>query len=49
MELSRFLLKAMEFGLLGTSSALATAQAAESLIVSIAKVGLTALIDEATG
>lgn len=49
VELSRFFLKASEFGVLRTASDLATAQAAESLIVSIAKVGLTALIDEATG
>jgi hypothetical protein len=49
VELCRFLLKAREFGLLSSRPDLMTAQAAESLIVSIAKVGLTALIDEATG
>jgi hypothetical protein len=49
VELCRFLLKAREYSLLRSTAELATAQAAESLIVSIAKVGLTALIDEATG
>jgi len=42
-------LKAREFGLLGTDPELRYAQAAESLIISIANVGLIALIDEATG
>jgi hypothetical protein len=49
VEFCRFLLKAREFGVLRQQSDLATAQAAEGLIVSIAKVGVTALIDEATG
>jgi hypothetical protein len=49
VELCRFLLKAREFGLLRNRLDAAYAQAAESLIVSIAKVGVAALIDEATG
>lgn len=49
VEACRFLLKAREFGVLRTRSHFAAAQAAEALIVSISKVGVTALIDEATG
>jgi hypothetical protein len=49
VELCRFLLKAREFGLLRNRLDAAFAQAAEALIVSIAKVGVAALIDEATG
>jgi hypothetical protein len=49
VELCRFLLKAREFGLLRNRIDIALAQAAEALIVSIAKVGVAALIDEATG
>jgi len=43
------LLKAREYGLIGTPAEMRYAQAAESLIISIANVGLIALIDEATG
>lgn len=42
-------LKAREFGLLSTDPELRYAQAAESLIISLANVALIALIDEATG
>lgn len=49
VELCRFLLKAREYGLLRNKSDFISAQAAEGLIVSIAKVGVAALIDEATG
>ena len=49
VELCRFLLKAREFGLLRQKPDFVSAQAAEALIVSIAKVGVAALIDEATG
>ena len=49
VEACRFLLKAREFGVLRTRPDLSAAQAAEALIVSISKVGVTALIDEATG
>jgi hypothetical protein len=49
VELCRFFLKAREFGLLHSREGIAYAQAAESLIVSIAKVGVAAIIDEATG
>jgi P63C domain len=49
VEMCRFILKAREFGLLASQYESAIAQAAESFIVSIAKVGLAALIDEATG
>lgn len=45
----RLLLKAREFGILKATQALRYAQAAESLVVSLANVGLAALIDEATG
>lgn len=44
----RFLLKAREYGLLDRQQT-KLAQVAESIIVSIANVGLAALIDEATG
>jgi hypothetical protein len=45
----RFILKGREYGLLKSSTEFKLAQAAESVIVSIANVGLVALIDEATG
>lgn len=47
--LCRFLLKARELGILRNLKELRYAQAAESLVVSLANVGLAALIDEATG
>jgi hypothetical protein len=47
--LCRFLLKARELGTLRNLKELRYAQAAESLVVSLANVGLAALIDEATG
>jgi hypothetical protein len=49
IEICRFLLKAREIGALRSNSELRYAQAAESLLVSMANVGLAALIDEATG
>lgn len=49
IDLCGFLLKAREFGVLRTSPDLRYAQAAEALVVSLANVGLAALIDEATG
>lgn len=45
----RLLLKARELGVIRTSQGMRYAQAAESLVVSLANVGLAALIDEATG
>lgn len=45
----RFFLRAREYKLIDTRIASTLAQVAESLIVSIAHVGLAALIDEATG
>ena len=49
VDLCKFLLKAREFGALRTLEELRYAQAAEALLVSLANVGLAALIDEATG
>lgn len=49
VDLCKFLLKAREFGVLRTTAQLRYAQAAEALLVSLANVGLAALIDEATG
>jgi P63C domain len=49
ITICRLLLKARELGILRTTQGLRYAQAAESLVVSLANVGLSALIDEATG
>jgi hypothetical protein len=49
ISVCRLLLKARELGILKTNQALRYAQAAESLVISLANVGLAALIDEATG
>jgi hypothetical protein len=49
IELCKFLLKARELGALRTADHLRYAQAAEALLVSLANVGLVAIIDEATG
>lgn len=45
----KFILRARRLGLLKTADEVVFAQESESLIVSLANVGLTALIDEATG
>jgi len=49
IEICKFLLKAREIGALRSIAELRYAQAAESLLVSLANVGLAAIIDEATG
>lgn len=49
VSLCKFLLKARELHALRTQRHLLYAQAAEALLVSLANVGLAALIDEATG
>jgi len=49
VDLCKFLLKAREIGALRTAQQLRYAQAAEDLIVSLANVGIIAIIDEATG
>jgi hypothetical protein len=49
VDLCKFLLKAREIGALRTTQQLRNAQAAEDLIVSLANVGIIAIIDEATG
>ncbi|WP_220464981.1 P63C domain-containing protein [Granulicella sp. 5B5] len=49
IEICKLLLKARELGLLRSTAELRYARAAESLLVSLANVGLAALIDEATG
>jgi hypothetical protein len=49
VDLCKFLLKAREIGALRTTQQLRYAQAAEDLIVSLANVGIIAIIDEATG
>ena len=45
----KFILRARRLGLLKTADEVVFAQESESLIISLANVGLTALIDEATG
>ena len=49
VTLCKFLLKAREIGALQTAALMRTARAAESIITSLANVGLIAMIDEATG
>ncbi|QHN02681.1 hypothetical protein FTO74_04330 [Granulicella sp. WH15] len=49
VTLCKFLLKAREIGVLQTAALMRTARAAESIIISLANVGLIAMIDEATG
>jgi hypothetical protein len=49
VTICKFLLKAREIGALRSAALLKTARAAESIITSLANVGLIAMIDEATG
>ena len=49
IEICKFILRARRLGLLKTADEVIYAQESESLLVSLANVGLAALIDEATG